>query len=476
MNGSDRTPVLIGVGGTGQTVLASYLRLANMAGFDPARFFVVDSDTRGQLGGTVTKLRGEVKQVAGGGKLPSRWMIDPFPKSDAERRTFGSLFGNLVGERRRLFNCLFSEEAEQTSIRSGMYGRPSIGATCIRYKILQGDDDLKELKDTLRGGAKHVILVGSCFGGTGSGGVPMLASEFARLNEEPGYDLQVDAMIFLPWFRLVLGDGDLRTKDRTLHEHLNANFEPNAAAGIHYFKKELREHVESLILLGMPDPAKTTRVSDEANQGETVHPLNLLAAVLVQNRFAGDLEVPRGLAGYWFDSTEGLEPRSISVSRNGQGSLSLLQVTHRASLGKDWLGILSKFFQNFQRLPGSHQPLFLRTALEQVGGATRDPGEIAREVGESLGRRKDLANDGLTWIKQMAEEDPQLFPLAEESLEIRSERYEEVTEDPLVEITTWSRSPETVSKFQAEHLRSSEALANRVSELFLNHLIAKFEL
>jgi len=44
-----KSPILIGVGGTGQTVIASYLRLAELAGFTPAPFFVVDSDRLGPL-------------------------------------------------------------------------------------------------------------------------------------------------------------------------------------------------------------------------------------------------------------------------------------------------------------------------------------------------------------------------------------------------------------------------------------------
>ncbi|MCP5051246.1 MAG: hypothetical protein GY940_29040, partial [bacterium] len=191
----------------------AYLRLAELAGFTPAPFYVVDSDKLGPLSGTVTKLKSRIKKTVGG-EMSHRWTIDPFPTADVERRTFGSLFGSLTGERRELFDCLFSADAEYTNIRTGMYGRPSIGATSIRYKLLKNDDDLVEMKNTLRGGEKHIILVGSCFGGTGSGGVPMLANEFANLNQQEGYSLTVDAITFLPWFRLVLPPGEMRGDDK----------------------------------------------------------------------------------------------------------------------------------------------------------------------------------------------------------------------------------------------------------------------
>lgn len=472
----DRTPVFIGVGGTGQTVLASYLRLANMAGFTPARFYIVDSDTKGPLGSTLTGLMGEVEELADGGEVPLRWMVNPFPTTDSDRRTFGALFGNMVGPRRRLFDVLFSEEAEQTPIRTGMYGRPAIGATCIRYKILQNDDDLQELKDGLRGGSKHVVLVGSCFGGTGSGGVPMLASEFARLNEEPGFDLKVDAVIFLPWFRLVLGEGEMRKEDKSIHEHLNKNFEANAAAGIHYFRKELREHVDSLVLLGIQDPTRNPRVSNEANQQETVHPLNLLAAILVHNRFSGHLEAPRGISGYWIDGEKGIAPKELEVARNGSGALTVQKVAQRAFLAQDWLRILSRFFDSFSRIPSSYQPLLLRVALEEIGGSTQSLDQVSSTVGQILASRQKLTGDGLCWLRGLAEEDDDLLPLEEEDLTIRHESYDDVTSNPLREITQWCKEERTVARFQPVHLRSPEVFADHVSDEFLSHLISRFQL
>ena len=62
-----RTPVFIGVGGTGQTILAAYLRLCHMAGLDPGSFYVVDSDNRGPMSQTLTELAGSVSANNGTG-------------------------------------------------------------------------------------------------------------------------------------------------------------------------------------------------------------------------------------------------------------------------------------------------------------------------------------------------------------------------------------------------------------------------
>lgn len=470
-----KIPVLIGVGGTGQMVLAAYLRLAEMAGYTPATFYVVDSDTEGPLGRVLATLRGRVKEVVGGKEPPLRWMIDPFPTTNAERKTFGSLFGNLAGERREVFNCLFSEDAEQTPIRTGMYGRPAIGATCIRHKILQDDDDMKDLRNALRGGEKHVILIGSCFGGTGSGGVPMLAAELSRLNGQPGYSLQVDAMIFLPWFRLVPPEGGIKTSEVALHDYLNSNFEPNAAAGIYYFRDKLRQHVDTIFLLGVQDAGQIDRTSSESAQDESPHILNLLAAVLVQNHFAGALNPPRGIAGYWYDNEGGLNPNSLLVQREGNGStLSLTKVIHRAYIRSHWLGILSKFFSRFNQLPASHQPVFLKTAIDMLKGSTFTEVQVTTSISEHLGKLQAQIANNMEWIKSM--NNAHFFPFPDGAERVLSEHYDAMVSEPLPAIDSWCDDKHIVSQFPKKNMQTPESFAERFANLFLSHLTQELSL
>lgn len=465
------TPIFIGVGGTGQMVLAAYLRLARMAGFTPAPFFIVDSDTEGRLGGSLVRLRSEVDEVVGGNPPAERWMIDPFPTADAERKTFGGLFGNLAGERRELFECLFSEETEKTQIRTGMYGRPAIGATCIRYKLLQEDDDLMELKNSLRGGEKHIVLVGSCFGGTGSGGVPMLASELAKLRDE-GYKLRVDAVVFLPWFRLVLPEGDLDPHNKELHDRLNREFEPNAAAGIHYFKRQLKEHVDTLVLLGVPDRAQVERESSEKDQEEEPHILNLLAATLIQNHFQGALEPPRGVTGYWFEEDEGLHPRSLLVHRAASSApLSLAQVIHRAYLRSQWLGLLSTLFANYSKLPRSHRPVFLQAALHQLQGTTLNEAKVIAAIAERLSKLQKRAEEHMDWVRRMrGKGNSKLFSFPEGAERIQNDLYDRMVETPLAAVGTWCDDREVAASFQRKDLQTLEGFCDKFSNRFLDHL------
>lgn len=465
-------PILIGVGGTGQTVIAAYLRLAELAGFTPAPFYVVDSDKLGPLSGTVTRLKSRIKKTVGG-EMQHRWRIDPFPTADVDRKTFGSLFGNLTGERRELFNCLFSEEAEFTQIRTGMYGRPSIGATCIRYKLLKNDDDLVEMKNTLRGGEKDIILVGSCFGGTGSGGVPMLANEFDKLNkQEEGYSLKVDAISFLPWFRLVLPPGVMRGDDKSLHERLNENFEPNAAAGINYFKDRIQDYIGTLLLKGVKDPGLVHRVSNESRQEETVHILNLLAAILIQDHFTGHLKPPNGIAGYWYEENEGINPRNLIIHRDAPyAPISLLHVIKRTTVRKEWLEMLKRFFQNYKLINRFHKPVFLNVALEKLKGKIGTEAQVLGEIAEHIVKMQEVVDEGHVWFEAMC--DDIFFKLKPEDKKVLAPDYEDKLNDPLPVIKKWCNEDELCGKFEDRDFSSSEEFCEKFTELFLDYLLTK---
>lgn len=466
-----RTPFFIGVGGTGQTVLAAYLRLSNMAGFAPGRFAVVDSDNRGPLSAKLAEIIGTLN--GDGGEADSHWKIDPFPTGSVERKTFGALFGNMSGERRELFDCLFSKEAERTPIRTGMYGRPSIGATCIRYKIQQNDEDLRYLKERLRGAPRHVVLVGSCFGGTGSGGVPILARELHDLNSEPGYDLAIDAVIFLPWFRLEPPAGVMADEDKSLYEHLNTNFGPNAAAGINFFQDRIREFLNSLILIGVRDP--TSRVSNESKQGETVHALNLFTAVLIQNHFIERLKPPRGIAAYWYDDEHGLNPNNFHVYGSGNGSgLTVQEVINRTSLKQEWLDTLETFFKSYLDLPDAHTPLFLQAALMQLAGGARTQGQVLERVTERIAELRGLYSEHLDWVKEM--DAPPFFTIAKGSARIQGDAYRRARANPLDEVMRWCDDEDVARTFEEEDLRTPEAFAGAFAGRFVDRIAEKFHL
>jgi len=465
-------PVFIGVGGTGQNVLAAYLRLARLAGFDPAPFFVVDSDITGPQGRSLQALQSGVRTVAGG-RRSERWRINPYPTAQVDRRSFGELFEKSDGAAAELFDCLFSEEAERTKIRDGMYGRPAIGATCMRLKLQREDQDLRELKEFLKGGEKHVVLVGSCFGGTGSGGVPILAQEFHRLNQEGGYSLRVQALVYLPWFRLELPDGKTAEEYQELHEHLNSNFEPNAAASINYFQRTLHDRLESLVLLGVPDPSSVARSSRESSQEEVVHPLNLLGAVLANNLLSG-LQAPVGVSGYWYDAEEGIKAKELEIRRQENGSISLSDSIKRAALQERWLGILARFFREFHRLPKIHRPPFITAALERIRGPRAKPTEVTAEISALLEERARFFREGRDYVDGLGENG--LLRIVPEDKRIQSDLYQTKSADPLPSIQEFCNKLDLAGRFDASDVAQPQAFADRFASLYLDDLSRHFNL
>jgi hypothetical protein len=469
-------PILIAVGGSGQNVLSAYLRLATMAGFTPAPFYVVDSDTKGPQFQGLMQLRSQVPQVLGGA-MRQRWQVSPFPLARSDRRTFGELFPSTGKESQEVFECLFSEEEERTPIREGMYGRPAIGAACMQLKLLQEDDDLRELKQILQGGEKQVVLVGSCFGGTGSGGIPILAQEFHRLNEASGYKLHVQAVVFLPWFRLELPRGDMRGEDKRLHLQLDESFQPNAAASIRYFNNAMRQYVETILFLGLTDSSAVTRISGEAQQGEAPHPLNLLAAVLAQGLLTGELSAPRGVAGYWYEPALGLDPARLEVPRgeNGKPSpLNLVRTVRRAALQVQWMGILRVFFASFPRIPELYRPAFFESAITRLRDLGTQESEILAQISAFFAQRQAALSDALQWFDQVQKQDERLLPLDASDKRVQSPEYEERCRDPLAYLAHTARG--LGGRFESNHFRRPADFAARLGELVLNDLYHDFNL
>jgi hypothetical protein len=459
-------PVLIAVGGSGQNVLAAYLRLAAMAGFPPAICYVLDSDNKGPQFRALSDLERRVRGLIGGSHN-SRWMINPFPVDRSGLRSFGELFSHPNAQSRQVFECLFSEEAEKTSIRDGMYGRPAIGATSMRLKLERDDDDLREMKRMLEGDQRHIVLVGSCFGGTGSGVVPILAQEFSRLSREPGFDLRVQSLVFLPWFRLELPEGDMEQDQRLLHDHLDRNFEPNAASSIRFFKDTLRDYVETVVFLGMRDPSTVRRQSQEWRQSEAVHALNLLAAVLVHNLFAGHVQAPRGITGYWYDPEKGLDAPHLEVAA-GKKPTVLTQVIRRGALHQRWMEILEVFFRNYPKIPPFHRPLFLDLALERMRDRSVEESELTDEIAKFFAEGKEAHAEIQEWIDSMV--DKSFFLLEAEEKQLQSAEYRSLLRDPLPFIKYWTDDEDTVRKFDDTEFAHPRVFAARFAERFLGYV------
>src|SRR3989304_2761744 len=122
----------IAVGGTGQNVALAYYRLTKLCGYEPAKIYVMDSDT------------------SVSGQQTSFIHLEPIPIepciTKGQRNSFRALF-NLSDDANinAMLSVLFTSKELKTPIDYGMFGRPSVGSATIMDKIvLINNDDTTE--------------------------------------------------------------------------------------------------------------------------------------------------------------------------------------------------------------------------------------------------------------------------------------------------------------------------------------------
>ena len=227
--------VLVGIGGSGQHVVHAYLKtlaLTACKAIDVPHVYIVDADAKvGEAGlcSNISNLHKSLTQAANPKNRAHFALIKPYFMSTANRESPGNAFTNF-----ELANCpsdlldIFlsddpSDGAHSTAndlsveLIEGMMANAKIGATAFRFK-LQRVKDKPELLQLNFGAAgtdestkfdllsdvrgARVAIVGSSFGGTGSGVIPALVRFLEDVKPAP---TAVRAFMTLPWFEL--GEG-----------------------------------------------------------------------------------------------------------------------------------------------------------------------------------------------------------------------------------------------------------------------------
>lgn len=320
--------ILIGVGGSGQHVVHSYLRMLALTSPRPGEIphvFLIDADAkegahevkRSTLVEDAIKLHAF---LVAGHPNPSRFgLIRPFHVDEEQGQSPGVLgkllgvTGNSNGEMAVAHAFLADDPGEfgsdwEVEVAQGMMANPKVGAIALGHKIAM------EGKRQATSGAKATIerlinapldnariaIVGSSFGGTGSGVVPALVRQLDAL---PG-SRSIRAYFTLPWFSLDTGSSSRRGAaqerdgvDPTLR---------NAALGLHTYHGELsgaenakyRLKQSSYVLAqSMRDWGVSVRpTSGDFDQPEYPHVLNIVLSCAIQTFFGigpGNLQTGR---------------------------------------------------------------------------------------------------------------------------------------------------------------------------------------
>ncbi len=250
---------ILGLGGTGARGLESFLHLC-AAGIGPDDAYVgfIDQDAgHANLDAAKTALQridqlrhwlreNQADRMTEGARPPLRtalWASDkrahaltehdtiawyPAPPSAVTGNTFESIFSWRTADKdtQALMEALFHRgradlDAKHSEHRMpldlGFRGRPAIGAAVI---LARADDDAdgfwKRLEDKIDEHGKDpnnppakVLFVSSIFGGTGAGGLPVMARRLRRVAREKAWKIDISCVMLGPYFTYAATDASL---------------------------------------------------------------------------------------------------------------------------------------------------------------------------------------------------------------------------------------------------------------------------
>ncbi len=289
--------VLIGVGGSGQHVVHAYLRLLALTNVDSniiPEVYIVDADDSElskQIASLHTLLTGA--QSNGNDKKLGN-VIRPYfqqNENDTPDNASASLNINQTGI---LESAFLMDDDLGIEVKEGMFANARIGASVFRVKNINTSDDsaknvnFKTLFASIA--SARVAIVGSSFGGTGSGVVPALVREFENIKKTNHLKSPkiVRAFMTLPWFEIednfgvALGEKSAARTDADLNP-----MQRNAMLGLRTYLKELEAGLEitNYVVSQFITDAKTPTRLDKGNfkQPENKHIYNIILANAIQH-------------------------------------------------------------------------------------------------------------------------------------------------------------------------------------------------
>lgn len=316
--------VLIGVGGSGQHIIHAYLRvlaLGNARAVDVPHVYIIDADAqsqqianrRSQLVPDIQSLHEYLRHRAIDSKTQEANfdIIRPYSQNLATNSDL-TVKNVLLAQKSKTteeIQAFFYEKDLNIKVSEGMHANPKVGSTIFGEKlgrVLDGsgkvntankallqqeflslfDDDVTGINTS----GCNIVIVGSVFGGTGSGIIPTLARTFNEIinNSSSGRTINLATVATLPWFQLKPGeDGSTGSAFDT------GKLKRNTAFALRNFQHELQANsnnaVSSIFVQSGSMWQDIQRPSaGDFDQPEHTHVVNLLAANAVQHSFARD--------------------------------------------------------------------------------------------------------------------------------------------------------------------------------------------
>lgn len=262
--------LLIAVGGTGQHVALAVSRLVFLGALPEMELAVVDSDDSRELptslrtfGNTVVRGYTEHPLINGDRIYP------PFDKAAKQDPRFYELFLTPQSDQleKDIFDLFFEKESADHSVKEGMFGCPSVGATIFAHNK---ETQLRPVFERARL-AGQIFIAGSMVGGTGAGIIHQLVKALPR-------DKRIYGLIFLRWFGIPPTQREETISDATMARNMHY--------GLDYFFRDTRRLLKASFLIGLPNQQQPEIFVVAGEAGEKKHYYHLVAAY-------GILRLPR---------------------------------------------------------------------------------------------------------------------------------------------------------------------------------------
>ena len=312
--------VLIGVGGSGQHIVLAYLRvlaLGNATAAHVPHVFLIDADAQleqnqgrqSQLVSHIKQLHDQLKQIdQDPQQKPAEFeIIRPYNTtlaSSSEVKVKDIVLGKTQHAPLEV-QAFFNQDDLDIKLSEGMHANPKVGSTvfgeklanCMKGGIISLDDSSRQVSEQFgRLFAPHVtgsqarplqvVIVGSVFGGTGSGIIPTLARNLSSVLGSG--NVAITTVTTLPWFSLKAGANG--QQGSALNE---SRLQRNTSFALRNFQKQLNTQdnsavVSSVFIQSAPQwPVIERPSAGDFDQPEHPHVINLIAAHAVQQAFIG---------------------------------------------------------------------------------------------------------------------------------------------------------------------------------------------
>jgi hypothetical protein len=437
---------LVAIGGSGQDVALCYLRLAVLCGFTPASVWILDADLEGDVSKSFKDLVG----------LHSNWSheyLDPYPTSvNKVGATLVDVLAATAPRSAEALGVLFTDPQQRLPVKKGMWGRPAVGAATIAAKLAEversGNQDTKfaMFVEQLRlVGDQRVMLTGSAFGGTGSGGVPALA-RYLRSQERSG-GTTIGALVLTPWFHLL---PPVDVAKRSQFDPDQDIIERNGSGWVAFFRDDLRKHMNRLILAGLRREKPATRpFAGSVKQPEHKHFFTLFCAHLLhQDLVTAQIGPAVGeIKSYYCNPAAPIDIAALPVRRSS-GTVALGQCVKEMNAMMEFLRAFVKYLDPLPKIgalfplfPSVEVPAWLRRTLTALGHG--DPQEGARLLVQEVGKEIDALETVRSWFVSLKGDD--VFDFTGDR-DFTSSKYDSDRHMPLGFIKAWMANTDTAKE------------------------------